>query len=197
MVELTEVIKMANGLANKSNVISLRIDHDVVDALKEQAKVDRMSLNVLANNILQNYVDWERDAKKAGFLPITRDMLSSILLKVADEDIEEIVQNTKDIIKAQIIYMEKQYELRSFLHWLRNRCRASGFSAKEFYQNDVLICIIQHELGWKWSVYCKALIKTVLDDLAKGKVDFDISSSMLIFRITVDQQTKQSALEIM
>jgi hypothetical protein len=196
VVELTEVIKMANGLANKSNVISLRIDHDVVEALKEQAKVDRMSLNVLANNILQNYVDWERDAKKAGFLPITRDMLSSILLKVADEDIEEIVENTKDIIKAQIIYMEKQYELRSFLHWLRNRCRASGFSAKEFYQNDVLICIIQHELGWKWSVYCRALIKTVLDDLAKGKVDFDISSSMLIFRIAVDQQTKQSALEI-
>jgi hypothetical protein len=187
---------MANGLANKSNVISLRIDHDVVEALKEQAKGDRMSLNVLANNILQNYVDWERDAKKAGFLPITRDMLSSILLKVADKDIEEIVENTKDIIKAQIIYMEKQYELGSFLHWLRNRCRASGFSAKEFYQNDVLICIIQHELGWKWSVYCKALIKTVLDDLAKGKVDFDISSSMLIFRITVDQQTKQSALEI-
>ena len=188
---------MANGNNNKSNVISLRIDHEVVEALKEQARIDHTSLNVLANNVLQNYVDWERDAKKAGFIPATKDMLSSILLKVSDADIEEIVEKTKDIIKAQIIYMEKRYDIASFLHWLKNRCRASGFSEKEFYQNDVLICIIQHELGWKWSVYCKALIKTVLDDLVKGKVAFDISSSMLIVRITTDQQTKQSAIEVM
>ena len=187
---------MTNG-NNKNNVISLRIDHEVVRTLKEQAKVDRMSLNVLANNVLQNYVDWERDAKKAGFIPVTKDMLSSILLKVADEDIEKIVEQTKDIIKAQIIYMEKRYDIQSFLHWFRNRCRASGFSEKEFYQNEILICIIQHELGWKWSVYCKTLIKTVLKDLTNDKVDFDISSSMLIFRIEMDKQTKETVLEIL
>lgn len=187
---------MANGLHNKSNVISLRIDHDVVEALKEQAKIDRVSLNVLANNVLQNYVEWERDAKRAGFIPVTKDLLSSILPKISDQDIQDIVESTKDIIKAQIIYMEKRYEVRSFMHWLRNRCRASGFSAKEFYQNDVLIFIIQHELGWKWSVYLKSLIRTVLEDLVKGKTDFDISSSMLICRVMTDQETKQSALEI-
>lgn len=187
---------MGNGYNNKSNVISLRIDHDIVEALKEQAKSDRISLNILANNVLQNYVEWERDAKKAGFIPVTKDMLSAILEKLSEEDIEEIVERTKDIIKAQIMYMEKKYDLNSFLHWLRNRCRVSGFNAKEFYQNDILICIIQHELGWKWSMYCKALIKTVFEDLVPGKVDFDISSSMLIFRITTNKETKQSAIEL-
>lgn len=188
---------MPNGLHNKSNVMSLRIDHDIAQALKEQARVDRISLNVLVNNVLQNYVEWDRDARRAGFIPITKDLLTSVIDKVPDEDIEEIIEHTKDIIKAQIIYMEKRYDVKSFLHWLRNRCRASGFSAKEFYQNDILICIIQHELGWKWSVYFKALIRTVLDDLIQSKVDFDISSSMLIFRITaVDKQTKESILEI-
>ncbi|MFQ5940605.1 MAG: hypothetical protein ACE5KA_02760 [Nitrososphaerales archaeon] len=182
--------------ANKNNIISLRINHDIVQALKDHARLDRMSLNILANNVLQNYVEWERDAKKAGFIPVTKDMLSSILHKVSDEDIVEIVEQTKDIIKAQIIYMEKRYDLQAFLHWLRHRCTASGFSEKEFYQNDNLICIVQHELGWKWSIYFKTMIKMVLDDLVRGKVDFDISSSMLILRIAVDQQTEQSALEI-
>lgn len=181
---------------NKNYVMSLRIDHDIVEALKEQARVDRVSLNVIVNNVLRNHVDWERDAKKAGFIPITKDMLLSVLHKLTDEDVVGIVEQGKDIIKAQIIYMEKIYDLPSFLHWLQNRCRASGFSAKEFYQNDILICIIQHELGWKWSLYFKTLIKTVLGDLAKGKVDFDTSPSMLIFRVSVDQQTKHSAMEI-
>lgn len=187
---------MPDGLNNKSYVMSLRIDHDVVEALKEQAKADRVSMNVLVNNVLRNHVEWERDAKMAGFIPITKDMLTSILQKVSDQDVELIVEHTKDIIKAQIIYMEKKYDLQSFMHWLQNRCRASGFSAKEFYQNDVFMCIIQHELGWKWSVYFKALIKTVLDELLSGKIDFDISPSMLIFRIMTDRQTKQSAMEI-
>lgn len=187
---------MANGIGNKSYVMSLRIDHDIVEALKEQARIDRVSLNVLVNNMLRNHVEWERDAKKAGFIPVTKDMLSLVLHKLNDEDLEKIVEQTKDIIKAQIIYMEKRYDINSFLHWLQNRCRASGFSAKEFYQNDVLIYIIQHELGWKWSVYFKALIKTALDDLVKSKVDFDISSSMLIFRVALDQQAKQSTMEI-
>jgi len=188
---------MTSGNNNKHNVISLRIDHEVVQTLKEQARVERMSLNVLANNVLQNNDDWEKNAKKARYIPVTKDMLSSILLKVADEDIEEIVEQTKDIIKAQIFYMEKRYDIQSFLHWLRNRCRASGFNAKEFYQNEILICIIQHELGWKWSVYFKTLIKTVLEDLINGKVDFDISSSMLIFRMEMDKQTKETVLEIL
>lgn len=187
---------MANGMNNKNYVMSLRIDHDIVEALKEQARIDRVSLNVIVNNILRNHMDWERDAKKAGFIPITKDMLSSVLHKLTDEDVVGIVEQGRDIIKAQIIYMEKRYDLPSFLHWLQNRCRASGFSAKEFYQNDMLICIIQHELGWKWSLYFKTLVKTILDDLAKGKMEFDISPSMLIFRVSVDQSTKHSAMEI-
>jgi len=187
---------MVNGINNKRDVISLRIDHELVEALKEQCRADRLSLNVLANNILQNYVEWERDARKAGFIPITRDMLLSILHKVSDEDIREIVEQTKDIIKTQIIYMEKRYDVPSFLHWLRNRCRASGFSEKEFYQNDILICIIQHELGWKWSVYFRTFIKIILEDLVKSRVDFDVSSSMLIFRLSMDKQAKQSELAI-
>jgi hypothetical protein len=185
-----------NGINGKgSDVISLRINHDVAEALKEEARFDHVSLNVLANNVLHNYVKWEKDAKQAGFIPIGKDLLTALLQKIDDKDIAEIVNQTKNIIKAQIIFMEKRYELWTVLHWFETRCKVSGFSEKKFYQNDRLTCIIQHDLGWKWSIYVKTLIEAVLEGLVKEKIDFDVSTSMVIFRIPISSAEERAALQ--
>jgi len=185
-----------NGINGKgSDVISLRINHDVAESLKEEARFDHVSLNVLANNVLHNYVKWEKDAKQAGFIPISKDLLSALLQKLDDKDIVEIVNQTKNIIKAQIIFMEKRYELWTVLRWLETRCKVSGFSEKKFYQNDRLTYIIQHDLGWKWSIYVKTLIEAVLEGLVKEKIDFDVSTSMVIFRIPVSSAEERAALQ--
>ncbi len=184
-----------NGITGKgSDVISLRINHDVAETLKEEARLDRVSLNVLANNILQNYVKWGKDAKQAGFIPITKDLLAALLQRIDDKEIAEIVNQTKNIIKAQIIFMEKRYDLWSVLDWLETRCRVSGFSEKKFYQNDRLTCIIQHDLGWKWSLYVQRMIEAVLEGLVKERIDFDISTSMVIFRIPIDSAEQRSSI---
>jgi hypothetical protein len=179
----------------KSEVISLRIDHEIVDALKQEASFKHVSMNVLTNSILRNYVEWERDAERTGFMPITKHIFSSLLQKISDEELEKIAFQSKNDVRTQIIYMEKKYDLGSFLEWLRRWCDASDFSEKEFYQNNTLICIIQHGLGLKWSIYLKTLVKVVLDDLTQMKVDFDSSSSMLIFRIVTEKQLGSTVLE--
>lgn len=190
---------MTNGTKNEinakvSDVISLRINHDVAEALKQEARFDRISLNVLANNILQSYVKWEKDAKQAGFIPVTKDLLTALLQRTDDKEIAEIVEQTKNIIKAQIIFMEKRYDLWSVMDWLEVRCKASGFSEKKFYQNDRLTYIIQHDLGWKWSLYCKILVESVLEGLVKEKIDFDVSTSMVICRIPIDSAEQRSSM---
>jgi len=197
--KLAEGIEMTNGtrngISNKgSDVISLRINHDVAEVLKEEARFDRISLNVLANNILQNYVKWEKDAKQAGFIPVTKDLLTALLQRIDDKEISEIVNQTKNIVKAQIIFMEKRYDLWSVLDWLEVRCKVSGFSEKKFYQNDKLTCIIQHDLGWKRSLYFKTLVESVLEGLVKEKIDFDVSTSMVIFRIPIDSAEQRSSM---
>ncbi|MGH9879440.1 MAG: hypothetical protein ACRD5H_17555 [Nitrososphaerales archaeon] len=185
-----------NGINGKgSDVISLRINHDVAEALKEEARFDHVSLNVLANNVLHNYVKWEKDAKQAGFIPISKDLLTALLQKLDDKDIAEIVNQTKNIIKAQIIFMEKRYELWTVLRWLETRCKVSGFSEKKFYQNDRLTYIIQHDLGWKWSIYVKTLIEAVLEGLVQEKIDCDVSTSMVIFRIPISSAEERAALQ--
>ena len=184
-----------NGINGKgSDVISLRINHDVAESLKKEARFDHVSLNVLANNILHNYVKWDKDAKQAGFIPVTKDLLTALLQRIDDKEITEIVNQTKNIIKAQIIFMEKRYELWAVLDWLETRCKVSGFSEKKFYENDRLTCIIQHDLGWKWSLYVKTLIEVVLEDVVKEKIDFDVSTSMVIFRIPIDSAEQRAAL---
>lgn len=184
-----------NGINNKgSDVISLRINHDVAETLKEEARFDRISLNVLANNILQNYVKWEKDARQAGFIPVTKDLLTALLQRIDDKEITEIVNQTKNISKAQIIFMEKRYDLWSVLDWLEVRCKVSGFSEKKFYQNDRLTYMIQHDLGWKWSLYFKTLVESVLEGLVKEKIDFDVSTSMVIFHIPIDSAEQLSSM---
>lgn len=184
-----------NGINSKgSDVISLRINHDLAEALKEEAKIDRVSLNVLANNILHNYVKWEKDAKQAGFIPVTKDLLTALLQRIDDKEIVDIVNQTKNIVKAQIIFMEKRYDLWAALDWLESRCKVSGFSEKKFYQNDRLTYIIQHDLGSKWSLYVKTMIESILEDLVKERIDFDVSTSMVIFRMPIASAEQRSTM---
>lgn len=164
--------------------MSFRLDEDIVDALRKEAEEEELSLNVLANHVFRKHVEWERDARKVGFIPITKELLTALMTEVDEKRIAEIVNRVgKNIFKAQILYMENRYDLDSFLKWIEVTNRISGFAQKHVVDGKRHEYIIQHELNMNWSVYMKTLYEMILDDVYKKNVEFEVTPSTVIFKI--------------
>ncbi|MFQ5969301.1 MAG: hypothetical protein ACE5J2_02245 [Nitrososphaerales archaeon] len=175
---------MYAGIKKKTSVMSFRLDQDTVEALREEAEEEEVSLNVLANHVFRRYVEWERFAQKAGFIPITKELLTALLNEVNQEKIEELVKKIgKEVIKAQILYMENKYDLDSFIKWSEARNRISGFAHKRVRDGDNHEYIIQHDLNFNWSLYMKTIYEMVLEDVYKKKVEFELTPSTVVFRL--------------
>lgn len=168
----------------RTSVMSFRLDEDIVEALRQEAEEEEISLNVLANHVFRRYVEWERDAQKTGSIPITKGLLMVLINEIDDKRIEELVRKVgKVIAKEEILYMESNYDLDSFIKWLEARNRTSGFAQKHIVNGRTHEFIIQHDLNMKWSLYMKTLFEVILDDVYKKKVDFNISPVTLVFKL--------------
>ncbi|MEE8133032.1 MAG: hypothetical protein V3T40_05605 [Nitrososphaerales archaeon] len=168
----------------RTSVMSFRLDEDIVEALRQEAEEEEISLNVLANHVFRRYVEWERDAQKTGSIPITKGLLMVLINEIDDKRIEELVRKVgKVIAKEEILYMESNYDLDSFIKWLEARNRTSGFAQKHIVNGRTHEFIIQHDLNMKWSLYMKTLFEVILDDVYKKKVDFNISPATLVFKL--------------
>ena len=176
---------MPAGLKRKrTSVMSFRLDEDLVENLREEAVEEEISLNVLANRIFRRYVEWERDAQKAGFIPITRGLLMVLIDEIDDKRIEELVRKVgKVVAKQEILYMESNYDLDSFLKWLEARNKISGFAQKHAVNGKNHEFIIQHDLNMKWSLYLKTLFEVILEDVYKKKIDFELTPATVVFKL--------------
>ena len=177
---------MYSGIKKKkgTSVMSFRLDEDIIEALREEAEEEEVSLNVLANHVFRRYVEWERFAQKAGFIPVTRELLTALLNEISDKKIEEIVRKVgKEVIKAQILYMQNKYDLDSFIKWSEARNRISGFAQKHVVDSNTHEYIIQHDLNLKWSLYMKTMYEMVLNDVYKKKVEFELTPSTVVFKL--------------
>ncbi|HEY9491163.1 MAG TPA: hypothetical protein VIP56_04190, partial [Nitrososphaeraceae archaeon] len=56
----------------KTKSITFRLDSTVVEELQRDANEGEISLNVLVNQVLKRYVEWDRYEIKLGMMPIPK-----------------------------------------------------------------------------------------------------------------------------
>jgi hypothetical protein len=99
----------------------------VVDEMQREADQKETSLNVLVNQVLKRYTEWDRYESKIGMMPVPKVMLSSLIDKsiaiakdnIGIKDIEpcraqilrSAAQIAFSIMKDSVLFMKKQYNL--------------------------------------------------------------------------------------
>jgi predicted DNA binding CopG/RHH family protein len=68
----------------KSRSITFRLDSHTIDELQHEADQNQISLNVLINQILKRYSDWDRYENRIGMMPVPKAMLTSLIDKAID-----------------------------------------------------------------------------------------------------------------
>lgn len=176
---------MQAAKTKQTEVMCIRVDHILAEELRSEAEYVNISLNVLVNHVFRRYVEWDRDASKLGFIPVTKELFTSLLATLSDSQIEQIAKDAVRNISDIVIYMQKKFDLQGVLQWIDELCRVSGFAKKHVLNNSLHTFIVQHDLGMKCSMYFKTMFEMIFGKLQK-KIEPDITSQSISFTVDED-----------
>lgn len=151
-----------NSSIKKTESASFRLDSSTLEKLRHDADSKNISLNVLVNQILANYTQWDMTATGAGWMVIPKDALKSMINKLDEKDVIKIGKDTADYTRDIRLLMTNADTLDGFLSILKNRSIRSGFQIRETNDNGTKKIIIQHDMGTNWSLYTKSLYEEVI-----------------------------------
>lgn len=186
---------LTSSAPKKSRSITFRVDTVTIDEMQRDADLKEISLNVLVNQVLRRYIEWDRYESKLGMMPVPKAMLISCLDKTMelarDAGIKEI-ESYRDqialqsaevafkIMKDSVLFMKKRYNLWSVLEVLQDYMKISGITSDhtlESGRNHVFV--IQHKLGENWSLFAKELLNLIFTNLAETKANISTTPNVV------------------
>lgn len=189
------------AVREKSRSITFRIDSHSIDELQREADQNQTSLNVLVNQILKRYTNWDSYENRIGMMPVPKVMLTSLIDKAIDtakkngikeeaigpfrdQLIKEAAKVAFDIMKDAVLFMKKQYNIWTVLSVLQEYMKVSGINSDHRIESGRKhVFVIQHELGESWSIFTKELLKLIFESLAKVKAEVNVTPNMTIAEV--------------
>src|SRR3954453_10418228 len=97
---------------------------DQLSKLRHEAEEKRISLNTLAYQIFDTYVNYASNAAKAGMIPISKEVIVELLEGYNGEQIEVIAERVqKKISKEVALLLRGEYSFKSLVdtyeYWLQ------------------------------------------------------------------------------
>ena len=185
----------------KSRSITFRLDSFTIDELQHQADQNQTSLNVLVNQILRRYVNWDSYENRIGMMPVPKVMLTSLIDKAIemakkngineeaigpfrDQIIKEAAKVAFDIMKDTVLFMKKQYNIWTVLSVLQEYMKVSGINSDHRIESGRKhVFVIQHELGESWSIFTRELLTLIFENLAKVRAEFNVTPNMTMAEV--------------
>jgi hypothetical protein len=190
----------SSAKAQKTRSITFRLDSSVIDEMQREADQKETSLNVLVNQVLKRYTEWDRYESKIGMMPVPKVMLSSLIDKsiaIAKENIgikdiepyrsqilKSAAQIAFSIMKDSVLFMKKQYNLWVVLEVLQEYMKVSGINSDHRIESGRKhVFVIQHELGENWSLFTKELLTIIFENLANVKVEVSVTANTAVAEV--------------
>jgi len=168
----------------KTESITLRVEKNVMDELRDEADHKMESLNTLANQVLKSYVTWHKPAAKAGTYNVPKTLLTDIFEALTEEQIAKITENwVKKHSKDVMVMMNKEHNLESFMDGFRVWLDVSGFQYTRHQDSGFESYVIRFDMGKKFNYHVgKYLQFLVVEDLGAKDVHLEVMDSTVMFR---------------
>jgi len=186
----------------KTRSITFRLESTIIEELQAEAEYRETSLNVLINQVLRRYSNWERYENKMGMLPVPKVILSSLMDEIMrigkEKGIEDIIAFRTAIIKElsliaftflkdSVLLIKKNYNLITVLEVLEQYMKVVGINSDHRIEDDGKhIYVIQHRLGENWSLFIKEFLILLFENLGKVKVDISSTQNTTVAKVFIN-----------
>jgi hypothetical protein len=186
----------------KTRSITFRLESSIIEELQTEAEYRETSLNVLINQILRRYSNWERYENKMGMIPIPKIMLSGIMdevMKIGKDSgiedvmnfrnklIKELSRTAFEFLKDSVLLIKKNYNLLVVLEVLEQYMKVVGINSDHRIEDDGKhVYVIQHRLGENWSLFIKEFLILIFENLGKVKVDISSTENTTVAKVFIN-----------
>lgn len=167
---------------------SFRLNRDIISKLKREAEQKQISLNTLANQIFDFYVNFTSSAG-ADMMPVPKAALVDLVEGYTEEQLEAHAERVYKKVGLDIVYqLRGRYDFESVLGVWDYRLKASAVPYRhtiDEHNKDRHTFIIQYSMGKKWSLVVAETMKRYFEPLSTKKAEYTITDNMVA--ITVER----------
>lgn len=167
----------------KSRTISFRIPDYLISEIEKESKIKLTSTNALINQILSQYVNWDRYEERIRMYPVPKDSFCHILNHLDEIQRDESVDIIFNAIRDWTLVSRKKFDLHNCLSVMEDYCRMVGITVGEDNSSGFRTYVVRHELGRNVSYLVAELIKKVFWEVVKVNVDTDITNTSVVAKL--------------
>jgi hypothetical protein len=182
-----------HGRLMTTTSITTRIDNYTLKELQDEATQTGISLSNLTKQILTNYAKWDKFVAKAGMIPVAKAVISEVFGRLQEDEVIQLATSVgKNALSDILLFMKGKIDLGSLFSWLQlwlKRNSSAGFQYT--VENGIHICVMKHDLGWKWSLYHKVVLELIINEILGRKsssLDINIAENMLVLKFKVQDK---------
>jgi hypothetical protein len=159
---------------------------DDLDRILERDAADRgIPVGTLLSIILRKYADWDRLTEKYGFVSLPNTVFKSLLEELDADKIARIGRESGKNFKGRLLFWFKEANLESLIALILITYRYSGLASCEYQKfGDDYVITLKHELGRKWSIYTRELLRTALMEILVKTSETEITDSQVMIRFS-------------
>ena len=167
----------------RTATMTFRIDEHILNQLKKESERRDISLNILVNHVLKQYVEWDMYACKAGMVPVAKPVVSALFDKMTPQETIELASKVGHTAIHDIaLFMKSKMDLHSFLSWFEMKMNNSSIEFIHRLVNNTHTYVIKHELGYNWSLYQMTLLELMFSQVFEKQIDTSIYDTTLTFQ---------------
>ncbi|MGI0059519.1 MAG: hypothetical protein ACREBJ_07100, partial [Nitrosotalea sp.] len=150
-----------------TNRLTLRLQSDLLEVLKQSAHKKDLTLNAMITNILHKNVAYDETVNVLPHMMVSHDLFFSIVSKISESDMSDIAKEGPCIVKKLFDIMGLPYDIDHVIYnyfvILDKYCRWFEFSHKSMGNNYRLVfCTGSNS---KWSIFVQKYVRIILESL--------------------------------
>jgi hypothetical protein len=170
----------------RTTTMTFRIDKSIMDKLRVEANNRGISLNMLVNQIIKNFVDWYMFEPKIGMIPLSKPVVIELFRNLKEEEVLHIATGIgKNAIYDIALFMKTRIDMDLFLEWFESRMKNSSMHISHIVNGHTHTYTMKHDICLNWSLYYKTILDLIFYEIFKKRVDINISEGS--FTITFEK----------
>jgi len=166
----------------RTESISLRLNEDTAAELRRDAEQKRISLNTLANQIFDSYINFANSASNE-MIPMSKAMMVELVEGYDEDELKSIIERVCRKAAAEVaLQLRGRYDFEAGIDILEYYLEASGFPYKHTIdeQNKKRhTFIIQYGLGRKWSLFAAEAWRIAFEPVLNRGAEYTITDNMV------------------
>jgi hypothetical protein len=168
-----------------TTTITFRITKKYEDYLRKKAEQERVSINIIANRIFGEYIEWQQFVEKFGTIALSREAFFTLINVIDEQKISEVgAKIGQKMPKEFILFKWKEITYKNIVEFIKmfsDHCLNGDYDYTTTTDNKTVISI-KHSMGIKGSIFLKSYFLSLIMETLQKQPNVEITDNSIILR---------------